>query len=130
MAICYFGKVNFCDVVLFETGLGGRFDSTNVIHPVLTIITNIGHDHMHILGNTLGEIAYEKAGIIKSGVPVITGVQDEEALQVIQKLQRKIMQMYTRWATILHHYINSLAKMENISISLALSPLLKMCEFQ
>ena len=85
---------------------------------------------MHILGNTLGEIAYEKAGIIKSGVPVITGVQDEEALQVIQKLQRKIMQMYTRWATILHRYINSLAKMENISISLALSPLLKMYEFQ
>ncbi|KAA0761662.1 folylpolyglutamate synthase/dihydrofolate synthase family protein [Bacillus sp. SH5-2] len=86
MAICYFGKVNFCDVVLFETGLGGRFDSTNVIHPVLTIITNIGHDHMHILGNTLGEIAYEKAGIIKSGVPVITGVQNEEALQVIRKV--------------------------------------------
>ncbi|WP_436864159.1 bifunctional folylpolyglutamate synthase/dihydrofolate synthase [Bacillus fungorum] len=89
MAIYYFGKVNFCDVVLFETGLGGRFDSTNVIHPVLTIITNIGHDHMHILGNTLGEIAYEKAGIIKSGVPVITGVQDEEALQVIQKVAKE-----------------------------------------
>ncbi|KFN02411.1 bifunctional folylpolyglutamate synthase/dihydrofolate synthase [Bacillus clarus] len=89
MAICYFGKVNFCDVVLFETGLGGRFDSTNVIHPVLTIITNIGHDHMHILGNTLGEIAYEKAGIIKSGVPVITGVQDEEALQVIQRVAKE-----------------------------------------
>ncbi len=89
MAICYFGKVNFCDVVLFETGLGGRFDSTNVIHPVLTIITNIGHDHMHILGNTLGEIAFEKAGIIKSGVPVITGVQDEEALQVIQKVAKE-----------------------------------------
>lgn len=89
MAICYFSKVNFCDVVLFETGLGGRFDSTNVIHPVLTIITNIGHDHMHILGNTLGEIAYEKAGIIKSGVPVITGVQDEEALQVIQKVAKE-----------------------------------------
>ncbi|PIE95278.1 bifunctional folylpolyglutamate synthase/dihydrofolate synthase [Bacillus fungorum] len=89
IAIYYFGKVNFCDVVLFETGLGGRFDSTNVIHPVLTIITNIGHDHMHILGNTLGEIAYEKAGIIKSGVPVITGVQDEEALQVIQKVAKE-----------------------------------------
>ncbi|PEJ98779.1 bifunctional folylpolyglutamate synthase/dihydrofolate synthase [Bacillus toyonensis] len=89
MAICYFGKINFCDVVLFETGLGGRFDSTNVIHPILTIITNIGHDHMHILGDTLGEIAYEKAGIIKSGVPVITGVQDDEALQVIQKVAKE-----------------------------------------
>ncbi|MBY0597025.1 bifunctional folylpolyglutamate synthase/dihydrofolate synthase [Bacillus bingmayongensis] len=88
MAICYFGKMNFCDIVLFETGLGGRFDSTNVVYPVLTIITNIGHDHMHILGNTLAEIAYEKAGIIKSGVPVITGVQDEEALEVIQKVAK------------------------------------------
>lgn len=89
MAIYYFGKVNFCDLVLFETGLGGRFDSTNVIYPVLTIITNIGHDHMHILGDTLAEIAYEKAGIIKSGVPLITGVQDEEALQVIQKVAKE-----------------------------------------
>ncbi|HEK9103401.1 bifunctional folylpolyglutamate synthase/dihydrofolate synthase [Bacillus pfraonensis] len=89
MAICYFGKINFCDIVLFETGLGGRFDSTNVVHPVLTMITNIGHDHMHILGNTLAEIAYEKAGIIKSGVPVITGVQDEEALEVIQKIAKE-----------------------------------------
>ncbi|WP_459499265.1 bifunctional folylpolyglutamate synthase/dihydrofolate synthase [Bacillus sp. C1] len=89
MAICYFGKVNFCDIVLFETGLGGRYDSTNVVHPVLTLITNIGHDHMHILGNTLGEIAYEKAGIIKSGVPVITGVQDEEALEVIRKVAKE-----------------------------------------
>ena len=85
MAICYFGKVNFCDVVLFETGLGGRFDSTNVIHPVLTIITNIGHDAWKYTR----EIAYEKAGIIKSGVPVITGVQDEEALQVIQNVAKE-----------------------------------------
>ena len=64
MAICYFGKVNFCDVVLFETGLGGRFDSTNVIYPVLTIITNIGHDHMHILGNTLGKLHMKRRGLL------------------------------------------------------------------
>lgn len=89
MALCYFGKVNVCDIVLFETGLGGRFDSTNVVHPVLTMITNIGHDHMHILGNTLTEISYEKAGIIKSGVPVITGVQQQEALQVIQGVAKE-----------------------------------------
>jgi len=84
MALYYFGKTNPCDVVLFETGLGGRFDSTNVIHPVLTIITNIGRDHMHILGDTLEAIAFEKAGIIKSGVPVITGVQQNGALEVIR----------------------------------------------
>ena len=84
MALYYFGKTNPCDIVLFETGLGGRFDSTNVIHPVLSIITNIGHDHMHILGDTLEEIAFEKAGIVKSGVPVITGVEQDGALEVIR----------------------------------------------
>ncbi|CAG9611565.1 Folylpolyglutamate synthase [Bacillus rhizoplanae] len=86
MALYYFGKINPCDIVLFETGLGGRFDSTNVIHPVLSIITNIGHDHMHILGDTLEDIAFEKAGIIKSGVPVITGVQQGGALEVIRTI--------------------------------------------
>ncbi|WP_440602517.1 bifunctional folylpolyglutamate synthase/dihydrofolate synthase [Bacillus sp. GB_SG_008] len=86
MALYYFGKTNPCDIVLFETGLGGRFDSTNVIHPVLSIITNIGHDHMHILGDTLEDIAFEKAGIIKSGVPVITGVQQGGALEVIRTI--------------------------------------------
>ncbi|PEZ10402.1 bifunctional folylpolyglutamate synthase/dihydrofolate synthase [Bacillus sp. AFS018417] len=86
MALYYFGKTNPCDIVLFETGLGGRFDSTNVIHPVLSIITNIGHDHMHILGDTLEDIAFEKAGIVKSGVPVITGVQQGGALEVIRTI--------------------------------------------
>ncbi len=84
MAIYYFGKMNVVDLVLFETGLGGRYDSTNVIHPVLTIITTIGFDHMRILGETLEEIAGEKAGIIKSGVPLVTGVQQLGALQVIR----------------------------------------------
>lgn len=84
MALYYFAKMNMCDIVLLETGLGGRFDSTNVIHPALTIITNIGRDHMHILGDTLEAIAFEKAGIIKSGVPIITGVQQNEALEVIR----------------------------------------------
>ncbi|HRP30278.1 MAG TPA: folylpolyglutamate synthase/dihydrofolate synthase family protein [Agriterribacter sp.] len=61
------------DIAVIETGLGGRLDSTNVIVPELSVITNIGMDHMHILGNTLGEIAFEKAGIIKPGVPVVAG---------------------------------------------------------
>jgi dihydrofolate synthase / folylpolyglutamate synthase len=83
MAMYYFGKMNIQDVVIFETGLGGRFDSTNVIYPLISVITNIGFDHTHILGDTLREIAFEKAGIIKAGVPVITAVEQEEALQVI-----------------------------------------------
>ncbi|GCD81658.1 bifunctional folylpolyglutamate synthase/dihydrofolate synthase [Parageobacillus thermoglucosidasius] len=83
MMFYYFGKKNIQDVVIIEAGLGGRFDSTNVIYPILSIITNIGYDHMNILGETLEKIALEKAGIIKSGVPVITAVNQPEAWAVI-----------------------------------------------
>ncbi|WP_028402950.1 bifunctional folylpolyglutamate synthase/dihydrofolate synthase [Ectobacillus panaciterrae] len=89
MAFYYFGFQNICDIVLLETGLGGRYDSTNVIYPVLSIITTIGHDHMHILGETLAEIAEEKAGIIKSGVPVVTGVLQQEAAEVIHAVAKE-----------------------------------------
>jgi dihydrofolate synthase / folylpolyglutamate synthase len=72
MAFEYFAQQQV-DIAVIETGLGGRLDSTNVITPILSIITNIGYDHMNILGNTLEEIAMEKAGIIKPNVPVIIG---------------------------------------------------------
>ncbi len=72
MAFDYFAQQKV-DVAVIETGLGGRLDSTNIITPLLSIITNIGYDHMNILGNTLEEIAAEKAGIIKPGVPVVIG---------------------------------------------------------
>jgi dihydrofolate synthase / folylpolyglutamate synthase len=85
MMFYYFGKMNIQDIVLIEAGLGGRFDSTNVIYPLLSIITNIGYDHMNILGETLDKIAFEKAGIIKSGVPLITGVEQPEAWTVISE---------------------------------------------
>ncbi len=61
------------DIAIIETGLGGRLDSTNIITPILSVITNIGWDHMNILGNSLPKIAYEKAGIIKQNVPVVIG---------------------------------------------------------
>src|SRR5690606_12018884 len=64
MAFDYFAKRQV-DIAIVEVGLGGRLDSTNIIHPELCVITNIGMDHMNILGDTLEEIAYEKAGIIK-----------------------------------------------------------------
>lgn len=72
MAFDYFEKENV-DIAVIETGLGGRLDSTNIITPVLSVITNIGYDHMNILGNSLEEIAAEKAGIIKAGVPIVIG---------------------------------------------------------
>ncbi len=72
MAFDYFEKEKV-DIAVIETGLGGRLDSTNVITPVLSVITNIGYDHMDILGNTLEKIASEKAGIIKPNVPVVIG---------------------------------------------------------
>src|SRR5471030_3514903 len=61
------------DIAIIEVGLGGRLDSTNIITPLLSIITNIGWDHMNMLGDTLEKIAIEKAGIIKKGVPVVIG---------------------------------------------------------
>jgi len=70
MAFNYFAESKV-DVAVIEVGLGGRLDSTNVITPVLSVITNIGHDHMDLLGNTLEKIAGEKAGIIKRNIPVV-----------------------------------------------------------
>lgn len=72
MAFDYFAK-QAVDIAIIEVGLGGRLDSTNIIDPELSIITNIGYDHMNLLGNRLEEIAFEKAGIIKHGKPVVIG---------------------------------------------------------
>ena len=81
MAFEYFADENV-DVAIIETGLGGRLDSTNIIMPVLSVITNISLDHTSLLGNTIREIAYEKAGIIKHGVPVVIGEWQKETEQV------------------------------------------------
>ncbi len=72
MALAYFAEEGV-DIAVIETGLGGRLDSTNIITPLLSIITNIGYDHTALLGGTLPEIAGEKAGIIKPGMPVVVG---------------------------------------------------------
>lgn len=77
------------DYAVIEVGLGGRIDTTNVIQPLISIITSISYDHMKILGNTLDEIAYEKAGIIKEKTPVILYPQEEEAKLCIEKIARE-----------------------------------------
>jgi dihydrofolate synthase/folylpolyglutamate synthase len=85
MAFDYFANRVNTDVVLIEVGLGGRMDSTNVIMPMLSIITSIGFDHMHFLGDSLIEIATEKAGIIKPSIPVVSGVKQKEAIDIIKR---------------------------------------------
>lgn len=71
------------DIAVIETGLGGRLDSTNIITPDLSIITNISFDHVNLLGNTLPQIAYEKAGIIKEGIPVVVGEAQDPAVKEV-----------------------------------------------
>ena len=83
MAFDYFAQ-EAVDIAFIETGLGGRLDSTNIITPILSVITNIGFDHMNILGDTLVKIAGEKAGIIKQSVPVVIGEYSEETKRVFE----------------------------------------------
>ncbi len=84
MAFEYFA-VEKVDIAIIEVGLGGRLDSTNIIHPELSVITNIGYDHMNMLGDSLEKIAYEKAGIIKSRTPVVIGETHPETEGVFEK---------------------------------------------
>jgi dihydrofolate synthase / folylpolyglutamate synthase len=93
------------DMAVVEVGLGGRLDATNVITPEISIITSLSLDHTYLLGDTLGEIAYEKAGIIKHGIPVVTAPQRQEALDVLKRIAAEREAPYTpvgetwRWET-------------------------------
>jgi dihydrofolate synthase/folylpolyglutamate synthase len=87
MALKFFAE-HKCDLVIWETGLGGRLDATNIVTPLASVITNIAFDHQEWLGDTLAKIATEKAGIIKPGVPVITATDEPEALKVIEEVAR------------------------------------------
>jgi len=82
VAFTHFASRNV-DIVVLETGIGGRLDATNVCHPLVTVITSIGLDHMKLLGSTIAQIAGEKAGIIKHGCPVVSGAAQRAARQVI-----------------------------------------------
>ncbi|MBC6180323.1 bifunctional folylpolyglutamate synthase/dihydrofolate synthase [Listeria welshimeri] len=89
MMFLYFAEYDSIDIGIIEVGLGGRLDSTNILLPLVSVITTIGMDHMEFLGNTIEEIASEKAGIIKSGTPVISGVIQSEAQEVIKAIASK-----------------------------------------
>jgi dihydrofolate synthase/folylpolyglutamate synthase len=79
--LCF--KEDQADVVVAEVGLGGRLDATNVVTPIVSVITSLSYDHTHLLGNTLAEITREKAGIIKPGIPVVSSPQEGEAMKVL-----------------------------------------------
>ena len=81
----YYLALQQVDVAVIEVGLGGRLDSTNVLLPLITVITNVTREHADILGNTVQEIAREKAGIVKPGVPVISGVTQPEVIPIIEE---------------------------------------------
>jgi dihydrofolate synthase/folylpolyglutamate synthase len=88
MAFDYFSKQKV-DIAVVEVGMGGRLDSTNIITPVVSVITNIGLDHTQFLGNTLEAIAFEKGGIIKPSVPVVIGETQKETKPVFDELAKK-----------------------------------------
>ena len=88
MAFDYFAKQKV-DIAIIETGLGGRLDSTNIINPELSVITNIGIDHTYLLGNTLEKIAVEKGGIIKKNRPVIIGRKQKETFDIFNNIAQK-----------------------------------------
>jgi dihydrofolate synthase/folylpolyglutamate synthase len=88
MALKFFAEQK-CDLVIWETGLGGRLDATNIVTPLASVITNIALDHQQWLGDTLGKIAAEKAGIIKQGIPIVTATGEPEAFAVIEKIARE-----------------------------------------
>jgi dihydrofolate synthase/folylpolyglutamate synthase len=94
LAFAYFAKQNV-DIAIIEVGLGGRLDSTNIIHPEVAVITNIGYDHMQFLGETLPEIAVEKAGIIKQNTPIIIGEKQDSVVDVfVQKATQMNADIY------------------------------------
>ncbi|MEX2117800.1 MAG: folylpolyglutamate synthase/dihydrofolate synthase family protein [Bacteroidota bacterium] len=95
------------DIAVIETGLGGRLDATNVIFPLVSVITTISLEHTNLLGNSLRKIAYEKAGIVKSGVPCVIGVRSPSALRMIKSVcrERKSRLIDTRSAGIRIHHL-------------------------
>jgi len=87
LAFLFFARSRI-DVAVLEVGLGGRFDATNVVTPIVSIITSLSMDHMNLLGNSIEQIAFEKAGIIKRQVPVVSAPQVPEALDVLRRVAR------------------------------------------
>jgi len=94
IAFLYFREKRI-DIAVLEVGMGGRFDATNVVLPLVSVITSISKDHQEHLGTTIGKIAFEKAGIIKPGTPVICGAEAPAALEIIRRRAREVEAPFT-----------------------------------
>ena len=126
MALLYF-KENDVDFAVLEVGLGGRLDATNVVTPLISVITNIGLEHTDLLGNTIEKIAFEKAGIIKENVPVVTGA-DGKALNTIKKIAKeRNAQLYSvkKFNSIKFFYLNGQFQQQNKNTALTAIDILK-----
>ena len=130
MAFLYF-KDKKVDFVVLEAGLGGRLDATNVIIPLVSVIINVNLEHTELLGNTIEEIAFEKAGIIKNNIPVVTGAKGK-ALQVIKKIaQQRNAPLFLskKHKKIKFDYLNGAFQYENANIALTTIYTLKKYNF-
>lgn len=129
MALSYFAREK-CDLVIWETGLGGRLDATNIVTPLASVITNIGLDHQQWLGDTLAEIAAEKAGILKPGIPALTATQEPDALAVIESVAQQNGSPLTKItpphaSRITHHTLVGEHQRLNAALALATVELLR-----
>ncbi|MBI2649816.1 bifunctional folylpolyglutamate synthase/dihydrofolate synthase [Candidatus Woesearchaeota archaeon] len=126
MAFLYFREKNV-DFAVLEVGLGGRLDATNVVVPLVSVITNIDMEHTDLLGNTIEKIAFEKAGIIKNNVPVVTGAKGK-ALKTIKKIaeERNALSYLTKkYPKIKFYHLNGQFQQENKDIALTTIDILK-----
>ena len=121
IALLYYKKKN-CDFVVWETGMGGRLDGTNIVNPILTAITTINYDHQQYLGDTLEKIAYEKAGIIKKGVPLFTGDILESPLKLILERADKLGCKTHLFDDSILHFQNSETYFKGLDFSIKDSP--------
>ena len=126
MAFLYFKDKNV-DFVVLEVGLGGRLDATNVVMPLVSVITNIGLEHTDILGNTIEKIAFEKAGIIKNNVPIVTGAKSK-ALKVIKNISKERnapLYINKKYKKIKFNHLNGQFQQQNKDIALTTIDILK-----
>lgn len=132
MAFDYFSKQKV-DIAVIEVGLGGRLDSTNIITPEVSVITNISLEHTQMLGNTLGKIAFEKAGIIKPSIPVVIGEKHPETTHVFNKVATErhshITYAEDENVLLLPSDLKGPYQYKNIQTVLATLPILKECDF-